>query len=101
MHPGGTSEDLLNEVLRSSAGATERISSGETILGQIEGRMKTWEEIRHGMSSYLEDQLKVIREQCSMHVKICFKEQIGNWENTIAQGFRREFNKTWMWWKEM
>ena len=38
-HPGGTSETLLNDVLRNPAVATERISQLETTVGRFEEKI--------------------------------------------------------------
>ena len=88
-HAGGTSDDILNQVLKSSGDAHSQVTTLESKLHRLEAKSQTMGNI-HIQVSTLEDKIQKMTTKCSEEIGSQLKGQIGNWIKAFLENRKQK-----------
>ena len=92
-HPGGTSEDILNHVMKSANGAFGQVNTMEAKIHRLETKLQMMEHIQTQVST-TEEKVKNLMTSCSAEIDARLKEQAGSMKEMINQGVQRSMQQS-------
>ena len=92
-YAGGTSEDILNHVLKQSGDAHSQVTTLESKLSRLEAKSQIIDNVQIQVSN-LEEKVQKLTTKCSEEIRNQLKGQTGTWNEMINQGIQRKFQQS-------